>query len=181
MTTHSRHQPERDLSGIRTKNRNARELFYAMCSLIRDGKTDELGLLLAPDFRLTMPGTTNASLGETQEMFSQWSIAFPDFMQTRGDYDSILSDNGTRLFCFDSQTVTHSGPFTMPGGQIIPPTGRKAVIDAAHFVLVRDGLVVSWRIILDTGILARQLRGELPPGQQEESQRQARMRSERNK
>ena len=45
--------------------------------------------------------------------------------------------------------ATHSGPFPMPDGSVIPPSGKTMKLEAVTILRVRDGLIVEARDYFD--------------------------------
>ncbi|WP_214409412.1 ester cyclase [Sphaerisporangium fuscum] len=52
---------------------------------------------------------------------------------------------------------THQGPYTMPDGRIIPPTGRPLSLRGCYICTVENGLIESLRLYFDQLQLLTQL------------------------
>ena len=52
---------------------------------------------------------------------------------------------------------THTGPFALPDGTEIPPTGKRVEIRGMEFVEVRDGKIVVDNLYYDSGAMLAQL------------------------
>jgi steroid delta-isomerase-like uncharacterized protein len=59
---------------------------------------------------------------------------------------------------------THTGPFTLPDGTQLPPTGKRLEIKGMEFVAVRDGKIVVDNLYYDSLAIAAQL-GLIPQGE----------------
>ena len=60
-------------------------------------------------------------------------------------------------------TGTHTGPFPLPDGSVLPPTGKRVEIRGMELVQVRDGKIVVDNLYYDTTAVLAQL-GLLPEG-----------------
>ena len=58
---------------------------------------------------------------------------------------------------------THTGPFSLPDGTEVPPTGRRVEIRGMEFVKMRDGKIVVDNLYYDSMAVAAQL-GLVPEG-----------------
>ena len=58
---------------------------------------------------------------------------------------------------------THTGPFRLPDGSELPPTGKRVEIRGMEVVLLRDGKIIANNLYYDTMAVAAQL-GLLPEG-----------------
>jgi len=58
---------------------------------------------------------------------------------------------------------THTGPFRLPDGSELPPTGKRVEIRGMELVQLRDGKIIANNLYCDTMAVAAQL-GVLPQG-----------------
>lgn len=94
-----------------------------------------LGQLMAPDFRLHLPGSPEPMDGEsTRQFFAMFHAAFPD--SSRAIEDQIAEGKlvATRV----TLSGTHRGDF-----QGIPPTGRQVTITGIGIHRVVDGRIAE--------------------------------------
>ena len=86
-------------------------------------------------------------------------VTFPDLTYT------VVSffEQGDRFA--DEWTIggTHTGPFALPDGTQVPPTGRRVEIRGMEFVEVRDGKIVVDNLYYDSLAVIAQL-GLFPQG-----------------
>jgi steroid delta-isomerase-like uncharacterized protein len=85
--------------------------------------------------------------------------AFPDARYT---VVSFVEDGDT--FADEwTLTGTHTGPFTLPDGAQLPPTGKRVVVDGMEYVRVRDGKIIADNLYYDSAAPLFQL-GLVPEG-----------------
>jgi predicted ester cyclase len=60
-------------------------------------------------------------------------------------------------------TGTHTGPFPLPDGRVLPPTGKRVEIKGMELVRVRDGKIVVDNLYYDNLAVLTQL-GLVPEG-----------------
>ena len=112
--------------------------------------------IVSPDFKVTnaLPGAPSDREGWIATA-SAFHAAFPDIRVT---ITEIVSD-GDHLAVHESVTGTHTGD-----GIGLPPTGKTATVEAAHFVTFADGKIVERKTMTDMMSLFVQLGLVTPPG-----------------
>jgi predicted ester cyclase len=106
-----------------------------------------------PDVTITLPGGVQVH-GRDQVRASMQVMftAFPDGKLQFGD--QVLADDAAATEVVF--TGTHTGPLTMPAGEI-PPTGRAVRTTTVSMLRFRNGMIISERVIGDDLELVRQL------------------------
>ena len=92
-----------------------------------------------------------------RDALSRDKAAFPDRTMTVG----VLVEQGDTLAAEWTVAGTHAGPFVMPDGTELPPTGKRAELKGMELVQFRDGKVAVHREYWDNRAVAGQL-GVLP-------------------
>jgi steroid delta-isomerase-like uncharacterized protein len=114
--------------------------------------------LYADDAIQTMPDGTYGGRREIQERLALELTAFPDATYT---VESFFEQGET--FADEWTFVgTHTGPFLLPDGVWLPPTGRRVEIAGMELVRVRDGKIVIDNLYYDRFAGPAQL-GLAPP------------------
>ena len=91
------------------------------------------------------------------EYWTQDKTAFPD-----GNVEMIRSLEGGDIVMAEwTWSGTHRGPFNLPDGTEVPPTGKRVEAAGAEVVRFRDGLVVEHNLYFDNMAAMAQL-GLLP-------------------
>lgn len=114
---------------------------------------DTVMTLYSEDASQAMHDGTFVGRTAIRERLARDFVAFPDLHYT---VDRFL-DHGDDFA--DEWTIagTHSGPFKLPDGSEIPPTGRRVEIKGMEFVRVRDGRIVIDNLYYDSVAILAQL------------------------
>jgi steroid delta-isomerase-like uncharacterized protein len=115
--------------------------------------------LYAEDAVQIMPDGTFAGRSAIRERLARDLTACPDAAYTVGSF----AEQGD-LFA-DEWTFagTHTGPFLLPDGTQIPPTGKRVEIRGMELVVVRDGKIIIDNLYYDSMAILAQF-GLLPQG-----------------
>jgi steroid delta-isomerase-like uncharacterized protein len=89
---------------------------------------------------------------EITSLWKAWAQALPDSAATFEN--TLVSDN--TVVCELTWRGTHSGPLSMPGGQLAP-TGRKIEVRACQIIEVSGARVQTIRHYFDMATLLQQL------------------------
>lgn len=118
---------------------------------------DTLDKLSTPDCEITMPGMGRIDRQTLFTMvFPAYRAAFPDLRHETLD----AVEDGDRVVVRLRGTMTHTGPFRTPQGEV-PPTGRTVVLDSVDVVTVADSRIIAWHVYFDQMSMLGQL-GLLP-------------------
>lgn len=121
------------------------------------GDLDACMELYADDAVQGMPDGTFEGRSAIRERLAKELAAFPD---VSFGFTTLVEQGDT--FADEWFFVgTHNGPFVMPDGSELPPTGRRVEMKGMEFVKVRDGKIVIDNLYYDTLAIATQL-GLLP-------------------
>jgi len=116
---------------------------------------EALGKLYTEDAVMIMSGEPEPIKGRRAIVKSQAAFyrAMPDF---KVEFTSILF-SGNHIIFEGISRGTHTGPLSIPGGEI-PPTGKKVVLKFVFIARVNaDGLIEEDRTYYDTGEMMKQL------------------------
>jgi predicted ester cyclase len=109
--------------------------------------------LYAEDASQIMPEGTFAGREAIRERLARDLIACPDIAWTVLSYveqDNSFADEW-------SFVATHTGPFQLPDGSELPPTGRRVELRGMELVEVRDGKIVVDNLYYDNMAVLAQL------------------------
>ncbi|MBP2704542.1 ester cyclase [Microbispora sp. RL4-1S] len=118
---------------------------------------DALARCFAPGAILVAPDGIGDGREETASYYAQFIEAFPD---TRVTVQTLV-ETGDILVSEYTISGTHMGPYLIPGGGLLQPSGRRIIVRACCLSQVQDGLISSHRIYYDQAELAAQLGGSL--------------------
>jgi steroid delta-isomerase-like uncharacterized protein len=121
------------------------------------GDLDTVMDLYAEDAVQTMPDGTFAGRSAIRERLARDLTACPDAIYTVGSFVE-QGDSFADEWTFAG---THTGPFQLPDGTQIPPTGRRVEIKGMELVVVRDGKIIIDNLYYDTMAILAQF-GLLP-------------------
>ncbi len=125
--------------------------------LYNAGDLDACMELYAEDAVQTMPDGTFAGRAAIRERLARELTGFPDATYTVRSFaeqDDTFADEWT-------VAGTHTGPFPLPDGTQLPPTGKRVEIKGMELVQVRDGKIIIDNLYYDNMAVAAQL-GLLP-------------------
>jgi steroid delta-isomerase-like uncharacterized protein len=123
-----------------------RELLERYVELYNAGDLDACMDLYAEDAVQTMHDGTFEGPGEIHERLARDLAAFPD-----ATYAVVSFVEQGDSFADEWTLVgTHTGPFTLPDGSQVPPTGSRVEIRGMELVQVRDGKIVVDNLYYDT-------------------------------
>jgi steroid delta-isomerase-like uncharacterized protein len=136
-----------------------RELLEHYVERYNAGDLDACMELYADDAVQFMPDGTFVGRSVIGERLARELAGFPDINWT---VTSFVEEGDT--FADEWTFVgTHSGPFALPDGTELPPTGRRVELKGMEFVQMRDGKIVVDNLYYDTLAIAAQL-GLVPQG-----------------
>ena len=115
-----------------------RELLERYVELYNAGDLDAVMELYAEDAVQTMPEGTFAGRNATRERLARDLEACPDATYTVGSF----VEQGDSFADESAFVGTHTGPFPLPDGTQLPPTGKRVEIKGMELVQVRDGRIV---------------------------------------
>jgi steroid delta-isomerase-like uncharacterized protein len=123
------------------------------------GDLDTVMDLYAEDAVQTMHDGTFAGRSAIRERLARDLITCPDATYTVGSFVE-QGDSFADEWTF---TGTQTGPFPLPDGTQLPPTGKRVQIRGMELVQVRDGKIVVDNLYYDSMAVLAQL-GFLPQG-----------------
>ena len=135
----------------------ARRVFDRMTEAVVNHDLEALAGLYAADAVATTPEGEIRGRDAIVAYLKQYLDAFPDL--TWEPLHSVESGNTA----VDEGFIvgTHTQPLTMPGGETVPPSGRKVRFRECDAVTVENGLITSHRFYYDQMEVLGQL-GLLP-------------------
>ncbi|HZD02413.1 MAG TPA: ester cyclase [Actinomycetes bacterium] len=136
-----------------------RELLDRYVELYNAGDLDAVMDLYAEDAVQLMPDGTFAGRSAIRERLARDLDACPDVHHTVRSFveqGDAFADEWTFV-------GTHTGPFRMPDGTQLPPTGKRVEIRGMELCVVRDGKLVVDNLYYDSMAVLVQL-GLLPQG-----------------
>jgi steroid delta-isomerase-like uncharacterized protein len=149
----------RDGKGDELMMTRNRELLERYVELYNAGDLDACMELYAEDAVQTMPEGTFEGRSAIRERLARDLDACPDATYI---VKSFLEQGDT--FADEWAFVgTHTGPFPLPDGSEVPPTGKQLEISGMEFVQVRDGKIVVDNLYYDSVAVLAQL-GLVPEG-----------------
>ncbi|MGW5266584.1 ester cyclase [Microbispora sp. NPDC004025] len=119
---------------------------------------DALARYYAPDAVSVSPGGVGDGRDEIISYHAHIWEAFPDVHNAT--QQTIAQDDD--VAALTTVSGTHSGPFLLPGGDIVPPTGRRVHLQCCWIFALEAGLIVTHRLYWDQLQAYAQL-GLLPP------------------
>ena len=123
-----------------------RRLLDRYVELYNAGDLDSCMDLYAEHAVQTMPDGTFEGRRAIRERLARELTAFPDATYTVASFlaqGDVFADEWTL-------TGTHTGPFLLPDGTEMPPTGRRVEVRGMELVRVRDGKIVVDNLYYDT-------------------------------
>jgi steroid delta-isomerase-like uncharacterized protein len=135
------------------------ELLDRYVELYNEGELDACMELYAEDAVQLMHDGTFEGLSEIHERLARDLTAFPDAKYTVASFVE-QGDSFADEWTF---TGTNTGPFRLPDGTEVPPTGRRMEIRGMELVQVRDGKIVVDNLYYDFMAALAQL-GLVPEG-----------------
>ena len=130
-----------------------RNLLDHYVELYNAGDLDACMDLYAEDAVQGMPDGTFEGRGAIQERLARDLTAFPDATYTVASF----VEQGDAFADEWSFVGTQTGPFQLPDGTRLPPTGRRVEIKGMELVEVRDGAIVVDNLYYDTTAALTQL------------------------
>src|SRR5262245_52391603 len=125
---------------------NNRDLLERYVELYKEGDLDGIMDLYAEDAVQGMPDGKFEGRSAIRGRLARELVAFPD---VDFGYTSYLEQDDT--FADEWYFVgTHTGPFTLPDGRVLAPTGARLEMKGMEFVRIRDGKVVVDNLYYDT-------------------------------
>jgi hypothetical protein len=122
-----------------------RDLLDRAVEVYNAGDLDKYVDLYTDDAVLTTPESTFKGRTEIRERFARELAAFSDISFTLVSYvehDDLFADE----FVFAG---THTGPFVLPNGTTLAPTGNRVEIRGMEMVQVRDGKMIMDNLYYD--------------------------------
>ena len=134
-----------------------RELLNHYVERYNAGDLDGVMALYADDAVQGMPDGTFTGREAIRERLAMELAACPDVVHS---VRSFVSDGD---FFADEWTFagTHTGPFVMPDGTEVPPTGKRLEVEGMEVVALRDGKIVLNTLYYDMLSVVAQM-GLLP-------------------
>jgi steroid delta-isomerase-like uncharacterized protein len=117
------------------------------------GDLDGVMYLYADDAVQLMPDGTFEGRSTIRERLAQELNAFSDIahrVESFVEQDDAFADEWTFV-------GTHTGPFVLPDGSEVPPTGKRVELRGMELVEVRDGKIVVDNLYYDSLAAAAQL------------------------
>jgi steroid delta-isomerase-like uncharacterized protein len=129
------------------------QLLERYVELYNAGDLDGVMDLYAEDAVQIMPEGTFEGRSAIRERLARDLIACPDIAWT------VLSfvEQGDTFADEWSFVATHTGPFELPDGGELPPTGRRVELRGMELVEVRDGKIVVDNLYYDNMAVMAQL------------------------
>jgi steroid delta-isomerase-like uncharacterized protein len=136
-----------------------RKLLDTYVERYNNGDLDGVMELYAEDAVQGMPDGTFEGRDAIRERLAMELAACPDVVHT------VRSFVGKGDFFADEWTFagTHTGPFVLPDGTEVPPTGKRLEVQGMEVVGLRDGKIVVNTLYYDLMSVVAQM-GLLPQG-----------------
>ncbi|MFC6083439.1 ester cyclase [Sphaerisporangium aureirubrum] len=99
----------------------------------------------APQATYVCPGGIAEGRAEIASFFALYHEGFPDLVVTPHG-GAVCGDLVVLEWIV---TSTHTGPFLLPSGEIVPPTGRRVAVRGCDVRTMEDGLISSQRVYYD--------------------------------
>ena len=136
-----------------------KSLLERYVELYNAGDLDGVINLYAEDAVQQMPDGTFEGRNAIRQRLAKELAAFPDVVHR---FTSFVEEGDA----FADEWIfvgTHTGPFVLPDGTELPPTGRRVEVKGMELVRMRDGKIVANNLYYDNLAVAAQL-GVLPQG-----------------
>lgn len=124
----------------------AREQAERGLELWNNGELDQAQSLWASDGVLVFPDGTTTGSDAIFERYRRDLATFPDRRITVHNW----VEDGDTVVLEGEWSGTHSGPFTLPDGSQVPPTGQQLQIRLVSVFESKDGKIVAHRSYFDT-------------------------------
>ena len=134
-----------------------RDAYERRIGFYNAGDVEGMANLYTEDAARVTPSGTFEGRAAIREALSRDQAAFPDRTMTVG----VIVERGDTLAAEWTVAGTHTGPFVMPDGTELPPTGKQVQTRGMELVQVRDGKAAVHRLYWDNMAVARQF-GLLP-------------------
>ena len=134
-----------------------RDAYERRIGFYNAGDVEGMANLYTEDAARVTPSGTFEGRAAIREALSRDQAAFPDRAMTVG----VIVEQGDTLAAEWTVAGTHTGPFVMPDGTELPPTGKRAELKGMELVQFRDGKVAVHSEYWDNRAVAGQL-GVLP-------------------
>jgi len=135
------------------------ELLDKYVELYNAGDLDGVMDLYAEDATQLMPEGLFEGRAAIRERLARDLEACPDIAWT---VESFV-EQGDSFSDEWSFVATHTGPFQLPDGTELPPSGRQVALRGMEYVQVRDGLIAVDNLYYDNLAVMTQL-GPVPQG-----------------
>jgi ketosteroid isomerase-like protein len=106
---------------------------------------DRAAACFSPRAIYVCPGGIAEGRAEIASFLTLYLESFPDMVVTPHG----ISTCGDQRVMEWIITSTHTGPFLLPTGEIVPPSGRRVVVRACDVRTMEDGLISSLRVYYD--------------------------------
>ncbi|MFG2075979.1 ester cyclase [Nonomuraea maritima] len=117
----------------------------------------ELALCFSAQAVVVAPDGIGENREQIASYYGQFMDSFPDSACTP---QTVIVSNDTVIAEY-TLTGTHKGPYLVPGGDVLEPTGRPIAVRACSVSSIEDGHIAAHRIYYDQLELAAQLDGAL--------------------
>ena len=131
----------------------ATTLVETVWAAIELGDLDRLDRLVSPDVEIATATGAGSGLGHFKQVFRRHLDVYPDIRHRV--ITSVEAADESAVALEMEFTATHGGELRTPYGAI-PATGRRLSWRSSDHVVLRDGLVVSWRAYFDRLALLEQ-------------------------
>jgi predicted ester cyclase len=139
---------------------STRDAYERVLQLYNVGDLEGVVNSYAEDAILVTPdGVTAQGRAAIREQVSRDKAAFPDEAVAL----DVVVEQGDTIAVEYTWAGTHTGPFVMPDGTEVSPTGKRAEFKGMDLAQVRAGKIAVHHMYADTMALIRQL-GLLPGG-----------------
>ncbi|GII28994.1 ester cyclase [Planotetraspora mira] len=116
--------------------------------------------LFSPRATYVCPGGIAEGREEIASYLALYLEGFPDITLTPHG----KAETGDLVVLEWTVTSTHAGPFLLPTGEIVPPTGRHVVVRGCDLRTMDDGLIASQRVYYDQLEMITQIGADRPLG-----------------
>ncbi|TMR20241.1 nuclear transport factor 2 family protein [Nonomuraea turkmeniaca] len=117
----------------------------ALADAVNDHALERVLRLYGPGAVFVAPGGMAEGHEQIASFYASWFDGFPDVSATL--WRKITTASVTVLEW--TLTGTHRGPFLIPGGEILEPTGRRVAVRGCSTADLDGGLIVSHHIYFD--------------------------------
>ncbi|MEO3810309.1 nuclear transport factor 2 family protein [Sphaerisporangium sp. B11E5] len=112
----------------------------------------------APRASYVCPGGVAEGRAEIASFLALYPVGLPDIMVT----PHAKTTCGDLVVLEWTVTSTHTGPFLLPTGDHVPPTGRRVAVRGCDIRTMENGLISSQRVYYDQLEMLTQLGVSLP-------------------